>query len=37
MKDLKEFLEESNIPFVITHYPGHMLVTDRIAEELAVL
>ncbi len=28
---------ESNIPFMITHYPGHMLVTDRIAEELAVL
>ena len=37
MKDLKEFLEESNIPFMITHYPSHMLVTDRIAEELAVL
>lgn len=37
VKDLKEFLEESNIPFMITHYPGHMLVTDWIAEELAVL
>lgn len=28
---------ESKIPFMITHAPMHMFVTDRLAEELAVL
>jgi len=28
---------ESKIPFMITHFPSHMFVTDRLAEELAVL
>ncbi len=27
---------ESNVPFMITHYPANMFVTDRISEELAV-
>lgn len=28
---------ESKVPFMITHCPGHMFVTDRLTEELAVL
>ena len=28
---------ESKIPFMITHAPSHMFVTDRLAEELAIL
>jgi len=28
---------ESKIPFMITHSPAHMFVTDRLAEELAIL
>ena len=24
-------------PFMITHYPAHMFITDRLAEELAIL
>lgn len=28
---------ECKAPFMITHCPGHMFVTDRLAEELAVL
>ena len=28
---------ESEVPFMITHYPFHMFVTDRFAEELAAL
>jgi len=28
---------ESKIPFMITHSPAHMFVTDRLGEELAVL
>jgi uncharacterized protein YcsI (UPF0317 family) len=28
---------ESKVPFVITHCPGYMFVTDRLAEELAIL
>lgn len=27
----------SKIPFMITHWPGYMFVTDRLSEELAVL
>ena len=27
---------ESKVPYMITHYPGHMFVTDRLSEELAV-
>ena len=26
---------ESKIPFMITHSPAHMFVTDRLAEEFA--
>ena len=26
---------ESKIPFMITHYPAHMFITDRLTEELA--
>ncbi len=28
---------ESNIPFMITHGGGHMFVTDKLSEELAIL
>ena len=28
---------ESKIPFVITHSPSHMFVTDYLAEELAII
>ena len=28
---------ESKIPFMITHSPAHMFVTDRLVEELAIL
>jgi len=28
---------ESNVPFMITHYPAHMFVTDKLGEELAVI
>ena len=28
---------ESNIPFMIAHYGGHMFVTDKLSEQLAVL
>lgn len=28
---------ESKIPFMITHHPGNMFITDRLAEELAVI
>jgi uncharacterized protein YcsI (UPF0317 family) len=28
---------ESKVPFMITHCPGHMFVTDKLSEELAVL
>ena len=28
---------ESNIAFMITHCPGHMFVTDRLSEEMAIL
>ncbi len=28
---------ESGIPFMITHYPGHMFVVDKRVEELAIL
>lgn len=28
---------ESKVPFMITHYPSHMLVVDKLVEELAVL
>jgi uncharacterized protein YcsI (UPF0317 family) len=28
---------ESRIPFMVTHCPSHMFVTDRLAEELAVI
>ncbi|MBI4322526.1 MAG: DUF1445 domain-containing protein [Chloroflexi bacterium] len=28
---------EAKVPFMITHYPAHMFVTDHLAEELAVL
>jgi len=28
---------ESKIPFMITHAPSHMFVTDRLAEELSIL
>jgi uncharacterized protein YcsI (UPF0317 family) len=27
----------SKIPFMISHCPGHMFVTDKLSEELAVL
>lgn len=27
----------SKIPFMISHYPGHMFVTDKLSEELAIL
>ena len=27
----------SKIPFLISHYPGHMFVTDKLSEELTVL
>jgi len=29
-------VEEANIPFMITHYGGHMFITDRLSDELAV-
>lgn len=28
---------ESKIPFMITHYPSHMFITDRLSEETAIL
>ena len=28
---------ESKVPFMITHYPDHMFITDKLSEELAVL
>jgi uncharacterized protein YcsI (UPF0317 family) len=28
---------ESKVPFMITHCPAHMFVTDRMIEELSVL
>ena len=28
---------ESNVPFMITHWPGHMFVTDKLTEEMAIL
>lgn len=28
---------ESKVPFIITHSPTHMFVTDRLAEEMAIL
>ena len=28
---------ESEVPFMITHYPFHMFVTDKLSEELAIL
>ncbi len=28
---------EAKLPFMITHYPGAMFITDRLVEELAVL
>jgi uncharacterized protein YcsI (UPF0317 family) len=28
---------EAKVPFMITHYPTHMFITDRLSEELAVL
>jgi len=28
---------ESKIPFMITHHPGNMFVTDRLAEELTIM
>ena len=28
---------ESKVPFMITHWPGHLFVTDWLAEELAIL
>jgi uncharacterized protein YcsI (UPF0317 family) len=28
---------ESGIPFMITHSPSHMFITDRLVEELAVI
>jgi uncharacterized protein YcsI (UPF0317 family) len=27
----------SRIPFMISHYPGHMFVTDKLSEELVIL
>jgi len=28
---------ESEVPFMITHWPGHMFITDHLSEELAIL
>jgi uncharacterized protein YcsI (UPF0317 family) len=28
---------KSNIPFMISHYPGHMFVTDKLSEELEAM
>lgn len=28
---------ESKVPFMITHYAGHMFITDKLSEELAIL
>jgi uncharacterized protein YcsI (UPF0317 family) len=28
---------ESNIPYAITHYPGHMFVIDKLVEEMAMI
>jgi len=29
--------QSSKTPFMISHYPGHMFVTDKLSEELAIL
>jgi len=29
--------QNSKTPFMISHYPGHMFVTDKLSEELAIL
>ncbi len=30
-------VEQSKIPYAVTHYPGHMFVIDKFVEELAIL